>query len=188
MRTLKQAIETFDDSLFSQLLNKDHVDSGEVLMILYASVVCFNAESAFDILLKRDNYFASKPTWHLLFSQKRVFPRLQLVPVSPERRSFDLLTLKEAYDKDLSFMSELVLERARITKEVIDVMLREDQKNAIVGLISRRPRPKWIEGEDDGVVEHDIQFNDIVKAALECKEGSQAVIQLIKRMKNEVHS
>ena len=76
MRTLKQAIETFDDSLFSQLLNKDHVDSGEVLMILYASVVCFNAESAFDILLRRDNYFASKPAWHLLFSQKRVFPRL----------------------------------------------------------------------------------------------------------------
>jgi transposase len=85
-------------------------------------------------------------------------------------------------------MSELVLERARITNEVIDVMLREDQKNAIVGLISRRPRPKWIEGEEDGVVERDIQFNDIVKAALECKEGSQAVIQLIKRMKNEVHS
>ena len=188
MRTLKQAIETFDDSLFSQLLNNDHVDSGEVLMILYASVVCFNAESAFDILLRRDNYFASKPAWHLLFSQKRVFPRLQLVPGCPERRSFDLITLKEAYDKDLSFMSELVLERARITKEVIDVMLREDQKNAIVGLISRRPRPKWIEGEEDGVVERDIQFNDIVKAALECKEGSQAVIQLIKRMKNEVHS
>ena len=76
MRTLKQAIDTFDDSLFSKLLNKDHVDSGEVLMILYASVVCFNAESAFDILLKRDNFFASKPAWHALFSQKRVFPKL----------------------------------------------------------------------------------------------------------------
>ena len=58
MRTLKQAIDSFDDSLFTQLLDRDLLDSGEVLMTLYAAVFCFNAEGAFDILLKRDNYFA----------------------------------------------------------------------------------------------------------------------------------
>ena len=76
MKTLKQAVDNFDDTLFSTLLNQDHFDSGEILMLLYASVVCFNSERAFDILLKRDNYFKSKPTWHAIFKVPRVYPLL----------------------------------------------------------------------------------------------------------------
>jgi hypothetical protein len=153
-------------------LNKDLLDSGEVLMILYASVVCFNAEGAFDILLKRDNYFAAKSSWNKIFATPRIFPRLQLMPNSLERRAFDIITLKEAYERDLGFMVDLVLERARITIEVIDVMLREDQKNAIVALVARRPRPMWVEGEGDSQIVREIQFTDIIKATLECKEHS----------------
>jgi len=74
-------------------------------------------------------------------------------------------------------MVDLVLERARITKELISLMLREDQKNAIVGLVARRPRPKWVEGTAEGTTdEKEIHFNDIVKAALEFKEPSQSII------------
>lgn len=85
-------------------------------------------------------------------------------------------------------MIDLVLERARITKDIVSVMLREDQKNALVGLVSRRPRPKWVELDGETVTEKELHFNDIIKACLECQEPSQSIIQLIKRMKNEVHS
>jgi hypothetical protein len=51
---------------------------------------------------------------------------------------------------------------------------------AIVGLVARRPRPKWVEGASEGgegtPSEKEIHFNDIVKAALECKEPSQSII------------
>ncbi len=70
-------------------------------------------------------------------------------------------------------MVELVLERARITKEIVTVMLREDQKNTLVGLVSRRPRPKWVEVDGEQVVsEKEIHFNDIIKAALDGNEPS----------------
>ena len=42
MLALKQSVEKLDDNRFSQLLNNDIIDSGEVLMLLYCSVVCFN--------------------------------------------------------------------------------------------------------------------------------------------------
>ncbi len=104
-------------------------------------------------------------------SVTRVFHKLQLVPNSPERLEFDLIVIGEAYEKDLSFMVELVLERARITKQIIWLMLQEDQKNALVGLISKRPRPKYIVDHDE-ITEKDLHFNDIVLAAIEKKEPS----------------
>lgn len=42
MLSLKQAVEKLDDNRFAQLLNNDIIDSGEVLMLLYCAVVCFN--------------------------------------------------------------------------------------------------------------------------------------------------
>ena len=81
----------------------------------------------------------------------------------------DLLALREAYERELTFMSELVLERARITKELVNLMLQEDQKNALVGLITRRPRPKWwvTLSDKSGGIEREIHFNDIIETALE---------------------
>ena len=126
-------------------MNSDIVDSGEVLMLLYCSVVCFNSERAFDILLKRDNYFKQKPDWHKLFNSPKVYQTLKTLPISPERRNFDIITLKEAFDKDLNFMVYLVLERSRITREIIWTLLADDQKNMLVSLISKRPRPIFVD-------------------------------------------
>lgn len=38
---------------------------------------------------------------------------------------FDLLALKASFDKELSFMTELILERAIMTKDMILVLLSE---------------------------------------------------------------
>ena len=86
MLSLKQAVEKLDDNRFAQLLNNDIIDSGEVLMLLYCAVVCFNQEKAFDILLKRDNYFKQKPEWYRIFSVPKVYDCLKNQPISPERR------------------------------------------------------------------------------------------------------
>jgi hypothetical protein len=92
-------------------------------MVLYCSVMCFNQERAFDILLKRDNFFKQKPDWHRLFSAPKIYQCLKNQPISPDRRQFDLITLREAFDKDLMFMVEIILERSRITRDIIQVMI-----------------------------------------------------------------
>jgi hypothetical protein len=67
--------------------------------------------------MKRNNHFKLKPEWHAVFSIPRVFTTLQLN--SPERRKLDLLTIKTAFERDLNFMVDLVLEQARLTKEIL---------------------------------------------------------------------
>jgi hypothetical protein len=69
MMDLKYSIDRVDEVWFSSLINHDIFDSDEVLMILYACVVCFNSEKAFDILLRRNNFFKFKKEWFKLFSQ-----------------------------------------------------------------------------------------------------------------------
>ena len=68
MMDLKYSIDRVDEVRFSSLINHDIFDSDEVLMILYACVVCFNSEKAFDILLRRNNFFKFKKEWFKLFS------------------------------------------------------------------------------------------------------------------------
>jgi hypothetical protein len=74
-----------------------------------------------------------------------VYQTLKTQLISPERSNFDIITLKEAFDKDLNFMVDLILERSRITKEIIWALLGEDQKNMLVSLISKRPRPIYVD-------------------------------------------
>jgi hypothetical protein len=42
-------------------------------------------------------------------------------------------------------MIDLVLDRSRITKDIIQVLLQEDQKNLLVSLVSKRPRPIFVD-------------------------------------------
>lgn len=77
MLDLKRAVETLDELRFSEILKIDILDSDEVMMLLYSSVVCFNSEKAFDILLRRNNSFKHKPEWANLFSFPKVFLHLQ---------------------------------------------------------------------------------------------------------------
>ena len=94
-------------------------------MLLYCSIVCFRSQQAFDILLKRNNYFKVNSEWHRLFSSANLYSCLLTEPISPERGMFDLLALKASFDKELSFMTELILERAIMTKDMILVLLSE---------------------------------------------------------------
>ena len=73
MLDLKSAIDDLDEPKFSQILNTEIYDADEVLMLLYCAVTCFNSEKAFDILLKRNNYFRVKPEWFALFQIPKIF-------------------------------------------------------------------------------------------------------------------
>jgi hypothetical protein len=145
MRMLKMAVQNLDDEKFTYLLNSEIFDSDEVLMLLYSSVVCFNSEKAFDILLKRNNYFKFKGDWHTLFSSIRIFQTLQVQLTSSDRRKFDLIALRAAFEKELQFMVDLILERSRITKELMWILLQEDQNNLLVSLIAKQPRPLYLD-------------------------------------------
>jgi hypothetical protein len=111
MATLKRAVDELDELRYSELLSAEIFDSEEVLMLAYCAVVCFNSEQAFDILLRRNNRFQLKPRWHALFNKPRIFHLLKN-GATPERRQLDLITLSVAFERDIYFMGELVLERA----------------------------------------------------------------------------
>ncbi len=68
MNELQRAIESLEELRFSELLINEIYDSDEVLMMIYAAVVCFNSEKGFDILLRRNSYFRHKKEWHSLFT------------------------------------------------------------------------------------------------------------------------
>jgi hypothetical protein len=44
-------------------------------------------------------------------------------------------------------MAELILDRSRITKEIIQVLLQENQKKMLVQLISKRPRAIFVDSD-----------------------------------------
>ena len=145
MTKLKVAIEYLDEVKYSEILLNEIFDSDECLMLIYAAVVCFNSEKAFDIILRRNNNFRLKPEWHTLFSSPRIYSCLAYQLTSPERRKLDLLTLKSAFDKDLYFMADVVLDRSRITKQLIQVILGENQKKLLVSMVSKSPRALYID-------------------------------------------
>ena len=96
-------------------------------------------------MVKRNNYFKTKQEWHNLFSVPRIYQILQSQLISPERRKFDLIALKVAFERDIYFMAELILDRSRITKELIQILLQENQKKMLVQLISKKPRAVFVD-------------------------------------------
>lgn len=77
--------------------------------------------------------------------------------------------------------------------------MTDNQKKMVVQLISRAKRPLFIDVDQyhtlakkrhlfDEDIERELHFNDIIYAALDKKESSQSIIDLIKMMKNELLS
>ena len=170
MADLKRAVETLDEGRFADLLINDVLDSEEVLMLLYASAVCFNSEKAFDVLLRRNNFFKHKHEWHSLFVAPRVFSKLQAHLTSSERAKLDLLVLGFALEKDLYFMADLVLSRSVVTPTLVLALMHKNEKKMLVQLLSKRPRPLFIEGSKEEPRE--LHFNDIICSALDGGEGA----------------
>ena len=46
-----------DEDKFREILSVDVHNNQEVIMIMYCAVECFNSDQAFDIIVKRNNYF-----------------------------------------------------------------------------------------------------------------------------------
>lgn len=53
--------------------------------------------------------------WHVLFSTPNIFQVLQNSTTMAERQKFDELVLKVALERDLLFISEVVLDRCVVT-------------------------------------------------------------------------
>jgi ABC-type enterochelin transport system permease subunit len=76
MSELKLAIDKFDEVRYSSILTNEIFDMDEVFMLIYTSVVCFNSEKGFDVMIKRNKYFKNKPEWNTLFQTPRIYPIL----------------------------------------------------------------------------------------------------------------
>jgi len=55
----------------------------------------------------------------------------------------DVFVLKASLDRDIVFMTELVLERAIITPTLIQTLLLENQMKMLLTLITRPSRPLY---------------------------------------------
>lgn len=116
-------------------------DSEEVLMYLFASVACFNSEGTFDILIKRNNLFKVNKEWNDLFSSPKIFYQLSSFQNSVERRKLDQIALRIALDREFFFMIDCILDRSVMTKEIVQILLTENQKKLLVQQISKPKRP-----------------------------------------------
>lgn len=123
---LKVSLEMDDEKQFEDILNRELYDSEEVLMYLYAAVSCFNSEKVFDGLLRRNNYFKVNKELNQLFTSSHVFLQLSGFSSSVERRKFDCIVLRLAIERDFFFMSEIILDRSLMTKEMIQILLQEN--------------------------------------------------------------
>ena len=92
----------------------------------------------------KNNQFKFKPAWHALFSQHNVFQSLQTFPSHAQRGKFDEFVLKVALEKDLDFMTQLVVDRAVITPQLISVLANDNQQRMIIDLLSKPIRPSFI--------------------------------------------
>ena len=95
-------------------------------MILYVAVICMNDLAVFNHILTRNNLFRIRPEWALLFKRADIFKLIQKLPGStPERFKLDRLVLKASLDKEVSFITDLVLARAVVTPETIATLFQE---------------------------------------------------------------
>eukprot|EP00350_Pseudokeronopsis_sp_OXSARD2_P004655 CAMPEP_0170554446 /NCGR_PEP_ID=MMETSP0211-20121228/12276_1 /TAXON_ID=311385 /ORGANISM="Pseudokeronopsis sp., Strain OXSARD2" /LENGTH=128 /DNA_ID=CAMNT_0010863473 /DNA_START=102 /DNA_END=485 /DNA_ORIENTATION=+ len=69
MVDLKNVILSDNDQHFLAILRRDIQNHSEVLMVLYACVLCFNSEEQYDQLLSNFSYFEFIPEYNLLFGQ-----------------------------------------------------------------------------------------------------------------------
>ena len=96
-------------------------------MVMYIAGVLMNNPQAFNLMMEKHQNFKTKPVWHVLFSTPDVFrllrdsnangPNASFLNADSfvERQKFDEIVLKVALERDLLFITEIVLERSLIT-------------------------------------------------------------------------
>ena len=105
-------------------------------MILYVAVILMNDSVVFNHVLTRNNFFRIRLEWFALFERADIFKLIQKTPESTtERFKLDKFVLKASLDKEVSFITDLVLSRAVITPETISLLFQESQHRLIINLV-----------------------------------------------------
>ena len=121
MIQLRKVLEDDDSTLFERLCVQSQIyDQDENLMLLYVAAICMNNERAFDQILARTSNFKINADWKVLFSQAQIFSKIQQFPQqTAERAQLDIIVLKASLERDMVFITELVLDRAICTPSLI---------------------------------------------------------------------
>lgn len=121
MMQLRRVLEDDDSTLFERLCVQSQIyDQDENLMLLYVAAICMNNERAFDQILARTSNFKINADWNVLFSQAQIFSKIQQFPQqTAERAQLDIIVLKASLERDMVFITELVLDRAICTPSLI---------------------------------------------------------------------
>ena len=91
--------------------------------ILYVCAVCLINHEAFEHIIKKNKAFREKPTWHVVLSQYNIFHKLQKrLPYSSERSQLDVIALRIALERELTFMTDLILNNIVMTQEVLALL------------------------------------------------------------------
>ena len=121
MAELREVLLKDDSVLFERIcFTIDTYDQDESLILVYVSVVCMRSERVFNYLTTRNSNFNVNHEWHKLFSITNVFEKMQHHScLTPERAQLDVLVLKASLDRDVSFITDLVLDRSIFTPILI---------------------------------------------------------------------
>ena len=115
-----------------------------------------------------------------------------------ERQKFDELVLKVALERDLTFITNIVLDKAVISPQLLSLLLQDQQQNIIVSLVTRPDRPLFISNQmgialkkkDARIapnVTKKLTFVDVVESMIDSGvHTNNEVIELIGLMQNAV--
>lgn len=111
-------------------------------MVLYVCVVCMNNQPAFDHLVKKNRSFREKPEWHVILSQFNIFEKLQRrLPYSAERTQLDVIALRIAIEREITFMSDLIISNIVMTQDVLALLAQENHSHLLIEMLTRPIRP-----------------------------------------------
>jgi hypothetical protein len=112
--------------------------------------------------------------------------------------------LKAALEKDLAWLTDIVLENSVITPELISLLARTAHNNELVDMLDKPKRPKFLSnvqtvkkskrgllGAVNGkpileIADEPLRFVDIIASLVEKGHKSHEIIQLISLMQNKV--
>lgn len=165
-------------------------------MILYVAVIFMNDSAVFNRILTRNNFFRIRPEWFSLFEPADIFKLIQKTPESTtERFKLDKLVLKASLDKEVSFITDLVLSRAVITPETISLLFQESQHRLIINLVIKtvpslyKPPSYSKKNFHKGALltdQRELHFFDVIESALHTGVKSSAIIEVLKLMQLEL--
>jgi hypothetical protein len=142
MLQLRQVLQTADSALFQRICFGSSLDDqDESLMMVYVAAVCMNNYQVFQHITSRTHNFVVNSEWHKLFQKSNAFELFQ--SQSDELALFEVYVLRSSLDKEISFITEFVLDRAVLTSTLIHTLLTENQLRLLLSLVLRQIKPNF---------------------------------------------